>query len=337
VAVSRNGRTSFVDEVRGRVDVFSQDRTALAPRRRRTVVLSNAAAGNALTPDGQYLLVADDRAGAAVLDARRLATGARHAVLGRLGRPGDRPAVGSGAIEVSVSPDSRYAFVSLERPGVLAVYDLRKAMADHFGDSAFIGSVALGEAVVGSAVSPDGRWLYVTSEAAAGAHTADDGGTLSVLDLPTAERRPDRAVVRTVPAGCEPVRVTTSPDGAVVWVTARAGDRLYGFSARRLRSDPHHALLATVRTGEAPVGLVVVDHGRRIVVADSDRFNAPGAHPALTVIDPAAALRRQPAIRATIPAGRFPREMAVTPDGRTLLVTNFASARLEAVDLADLP
>jgi DNA-binding beta-propeller fold protein YncE len=43
------------------------------------------------------------------------------------------------------------------------------------------------------------------------------------------------------------------------------------------------------------------------------------------------------AVLGTIPAGTFPRELRVTEDGRTLLVTNFNSSTLELVDLARLP
>ena len=35
--------------------------------------------------------------------------------------------------------------------------------------------------------------------------------------------------------------------------------------------------------------------------------------------------------------GRFPREMAPEPGGRTLLVTNFASGQVELVNVAGLP
>jgi hypothetical protein len=36
-------------------------------------------------------------------------------------------------------------------------------------------------------------------------------------------------------------------------------------------------------------------------------------------------------------AGLFPRQLALEPGGRTLLVTNFASEQLEAVDVTGLP
>jgi DNA-binding beta-propeller fold protein YncE len=123
----------------------------------------------------------------------------------------------------------------------------------------------------------------------------------------------------------------------VIWVTARASDAVLAFAAARLRTDAAHALLADVRVGEAPVQLAFVRAGTRIVVADSDRFDVRGAAASLAVIDAPAALAGRPALLGYLPAGQFPREMATTPGGRTLLVTNFSSNQLESVDVAGLP
>jgi DNA-binding beta-propeller fold protein YncE len=120
-------------------------------------------------------------------------------------------------------------------------------------------------------------------------------------------------------------------------VTARESDCLLGFSAALLRSASRRSLVADVRVGEAPVGLAPAPSGNQIVVADSDRFGARGAATSLAVVAVAAALRHRPALLGVIGAGGFPREMAQEPDGRTLLVTNFGSGQLEAVDLTGLP
>jgi DNA-binding beta-propeller fold protein YncE len=154
-----------------------------------------------------------------------------------------------------------------------------------------------------------------------------------VISIARAERDPAHAVVARADAGCQPVRVVVSADGRTLWVTARASDRLLAFSAARLLGDPTDALEASVPVGEAPVGLALVNHGRDVVVADSNRFLALGQHAALTVVDTAAALHGQPAVIGSLPAGRFPREMSLEPGGRTLLVTNFVSGQLEAVDV----
>jgi hypothetical protein len=89
-----------------------------------------------------------------------------------------------------------------------------------------------------------------------------------------------------------------------------------------------------VRLGIA--GLTAVRGGTLIVVADSNRFSAPGAHAELTVINVADALEGRPAIVGDIPAGLFPRDMAAAPNG-TVLVSNFSSGQLETVDPATIP
>jgi DNA-binding beta-propeller fold protein YncE len=368
VAVSRDGGYSFVSGFGpGRASRSGASVAVLSDRRFppklvRTVPLGvPAAAADALTHDGRYLLVATG-SGAAVVDVARAESGSAHALLGFLTSPGPagagpprspgRPAapgaailpgaLGS-AIEVTTSPDDRYAFVSLEYQDEIAVFDLHAALASRLRRSGYVGAITLGEAVVGMAVSPDGRRLYATSELAAGARARvganglpSGEGTVSVIDLHKAESTPSASVLATAPAGCGTVRVAVSPNGRVVWVTARESDALLAFSAARLVSDPNAALLAQVRVGEAPVGLAVVDHGSRIVVADSNRFNAPGATSGLTVVVAADALAGKPALLGSAPAGLFPRELSLEPNGSTLLVTDFESGQLEALDLRHL-
>jgi hypothetical protein len=73
------------------------------------------------------------------------------------------------------------------------------------------------------------------------------------------------------------------------------------------------------------------------VVADSNRFAAGAADSSLAVVDATAAFAGKPALLGYLPAGRFPREMALEPGGKVLLVTNYASGQLEAVNVASLP
>ncbi len=336
VVVTADGRWSFV-ALPGPVSIgeFRIGRSALPALVRQVYVyLTGQPLGEVLTHDGRYLLAADDEDGALVISVGRAEAGQADAQVGILGNG----TAGSGAIEVAVSPDDRFAFVSLEDSASIAVYNLQRALTKGFGAADLVGVIPVGTAPVGLAVSPDGRWLYATSELARAAPaSAQSQGTLTVINLRRAETDPAASVVATVDAGCSPVRVITSADGSVVWVTARESDRLLGFSAARLLTDPARSLIASVEVGEAPVGLALVDGGSRIVVADSNRFSASGATSSLGVVDVAAALAGRAALLGYLPAGGFPREMALEPDGRTLLVANFSSGQLEAVDVADLP
>jgi DNA-binding beta-propeller fold protein YncE len=332
VVVTAHGPWSFVSlPSAGSVGVFRIGRPAL-PSLVRQVDTGGQPLGEALTPGGRYLLAADDADGAVVISVSRAESGAAGALLGTLGSGS-----AGGAIEVAVSPDGRFAFVSLEDSGLIAVYDLQQALATGFGRPDLVGMIPVGMFPVGLAVSPDGRWLYATSELAAGGSPSGNQGTLTIISLDRAETDPAGSVVSTVDAGCSPVRVITSADGGVVWVTARESDRLLAFSAARLRSNPAQSLIASVQVGEAPVGLALADSGTRIVVADSNRFGAPNATSSLAVVSAPAALAGRPSLIGYLPAGRFPREMALEPDGRTLLVTNVSSQQLEAVGAADLP
>jgi len=316
-------------------------------------------AGVAITPDGKYLVVAEG-AGVVVLSAARAEAGTTGAVLGALsaprsaGRPGG--ALG-GAIEVAVSPDSRFVFVTLEADAEAAVFNLAAALAHGFGAADYVGAIPLAQAPVGMAVSPDGRWLYATSEGAtAGQHPAglaqagsngcgasvpgtianEPPGTLTVVDLGRAEVDPAHAVTAVVQAGYQPVRVVASVDGTQVWVTARASDAVLCFSAARLATDPKQALVAVVRVGSEPVGLASVRGGALIAVADSNRFAASGETSSVTVVSVAAALAGRPAVIGDLTTGQFPRDMTVSSGG-TLLVSDYASGQVQAIATAGLP
>ena len=289
------------------------------------------ALGDALTPDGRYLLVASGD-GAVVISVARAEDGRPHPVLGTLTGTGQ-----VGAIEAAVSPDGQLAFVSMEDSAGIAVFRLARALRSGFGPADFAGTIPAGRAPVGLAISPDGRWLYATSELEAGATSLRGPGTLSVISIRRARTAPADSVLASVTAGCQPVRVILSAGGMIAWVTARGSDALLAFRAGALRTDPTRSLAADIRVGEAPVGLALAARGTRLVIADSDRFAASGATASLAVVSVPAALAHRRALLGVLPAGSFPREMAAEPGGQVLLVTNYGSGQLESVNLAALP
>lgn len=333
VAITPDGRYAFVDLFAGRVLVYSlvNDRPTLA----RTIALpGNGVEGCSITRDGRLLLVADGQ-GAAVVSVSRAERGLAHPVLGMLSPPHTSHVRATEAIETASSADGRYVFVSMEYgnpDGAVAVYDLGGGQAPRLGSAGYVGSITLGQAVVGSAVSPNGRYLYVTSELADQTRSQADG-TLSIIDISRAERAAQHPVLASVKAGHQPVRVAVSPSGATVWVTARADNRVLAFAADRLLSDPAKALEAEVSVGTAPVGLATFDDGNRLLIADSNRFDARGAHAGLSVLDTQAALAHRPATVAGPPAGVFPREIAVDDRDGIALVTDFGSEQLETIQL----
>jgi DNA-binding beta-propeller fold protein YncE len=331
VAVAPGGRWAFAS-LGSTLGVFRLTARRPPVLVRQLAMPTGQALGVAVSPDGRYVLVADGESGATVVSAPAAEAGARRAVLGELS---EGPRIGGDSIEVAVSPDGRYAFVSIEGDGYIAVYNLRKALADGFRPAAYVGAILTGLAPVGLAFSPDGRWLYSTSEEKNVITPAS--GLLMVMNVAEAEINPSGSVVATVPAGCQPVRVIASADGRVVWVTARGSDAVLAFSAGKLRTDPARALLADIPVGEAPVGIALVRGGTRIVVADSNQYNALANGTNLAVIDVRAALAGRPALLGYLPAGQFPRDLALEPGGKMLLVANYYSGQIEALNVTGLP
>ena len=333
-AIVSRPRYSFVSAP-GEVDVLRN--SGFAPHVVRRIALP-AAAGNgqpglALTHDGRYLLVAAG-SGAVVIDVHRAENGSRRVVLGRLASATQGNPELAGSVAVALSPDDRYAYVARARASGIAVFDLAAALADRLRSSGYIGRVPLLYGPSDVAADPGGRWLYATALASA---NGGGPGTLSVIDAPRAQTDPSTALVHSVAAGCEPVRVALSADGRLVWVTALADHAVVGFSRSLLLHHPRRARVAYVLVGSAPVGVLPVDGGRRLLVADSGPSASAAPGPGVTVIDVGAALARRPAALGSVPAGVYPRELAVPPGRRTAYVTNSGSAQVEAVNLNDLP
>ncbi len=73
------------------------------------------------------------------------------------------------------------------------------------------------------------------------------------------------------------------------------------------------------------------------MVANSNLAGRRGVAASLAVINASAALDGKPALVGLIRSGSLPRQFALEPDGRTLLVTNSSARQLEAVDVTNLP
>ncbi len=280
--------------------------------------------GMSISPNGRDLVAAGG-SGVTIFSVRRMEQAHSKASSWVLGSFTSR---GDGAIEAVVSPDGNDVFVSLEYSNDLTVFNLKSAENSGFRSSDLVGYIPMGLAPVGMAISPDGRYLYATSEAS---KNTEGEGTLTTIDLPRAEQQPSRSVISTVWAGCSPVRVVAT--NSSVYVTARASDELLQFTAADLISQPKSALSGQVQVGEAPVGLALVHHNRTIVIADSNRFNANGMSSNLAVV----ATKKPIHLEGYLAAGDFPRDMAVNPRGTVMIISDFGSGDVQEVDLANVP
>jgi DNA-binding beta-propeller fold protein YncE len=315
----------------------------------RVMPIDGNPTGMVLTHDGRMLIVADGPR-VAFIDVEKLTTTRGDAVLGYLNEPGRL-----GRIYANVTRDDRTLFVADENAETISVIDLAQTRASHFHASSIVGKISTGAAPIALTFSPDEKLLYTTSQAApkalnwaveckreGGAATdttpVNPQGAILIVDAARAKSDPAHSVVGAVPAGCSPVRLVLSPSGDRAYVTARNSNALLVFDRVKLTSDPAHARIGSVTVGTAPVGIAVVDSGRKIIVTNSNRFGGSrNDQQTLTVVDAAKIGSADSSILGSIPAGAFPREMRVTPDGTTLIITNFASGSIETIDLTRLP
>lgn len=305
-------------------------------------VRSGEALGLTLTKDSRYVLVAGGE-GAFIVDSKKAIKGDNSSIVGILSGTSGNQSTGNGSIEVILSHDQKYAFVSQEyganpgkTTGNIDVFELHKPAANGTVASTHVGHLDLGYAVVGTALSPDGHLLYAASETT----TANDTtpGVLSVIDVKTLKTNPSEAQRFNVTAGCGPVRIIVSKNGKTVWVTARESNHLLAFNATKLAANMSDALIASVQVGTSPIGLTFVQNERLILTADSNRFNYTNATTGISVVDVQAVLNgsSQSAL-GRVSTGFFSREFAVSRDGQTVLVSEYGSNRIQAIDVSTLP
>ena len=283
--------------------------------------------GMALTPDGKILLVASSDRYAA-LDAAAAARDEKTQIAYF-----QDPSV-EGAIEAATTIDGQYAFFSDENSDSVDMMKIGRT-PEGLPTLTRAGRLQTDHAPVGMAVSPDGAYLYVTSEVAAGRPRTCGRrplGTLTVYDVARASVEPRHAMISSAEAGCAPVRVAVSPDGKTIWVTERGDDNLAAFDAAALRLDPAHAQRASVRVGTAPVGLVLVKNGALALVANSARFDQQ-RNSTVSVIDTAKALAGQSANVTTYPTGMFPRELREAPQHDVVYLTNYGGGTVEVLSI----
>jgi DNA-binding beta-propeller fold protein YncE len=319
VAVTPDGKWSFVTT--GHSLAVLSNGSGLAPSLAHTLPMPGANKGLAVTSDGRYLVLAAG-SGAKVLSAADAEQGTAH-LIGSLRSRG-----GTGAVNVVLSPDDQFAYVTLQDSSGVAVFNLRHALSSGFDAGSLVGTVNAGPQPVGIRLSadPGHKWLFVTNWG--------QQGTVSVLSRHLAETDPGHALLTKspAPAGCDPSRIVPSADGKWVFVTSQSSNALLGYDATKLRTDPAHALVTVVPVGENPIGMQYIDSGRELVVANS------GSSHNLMVIDTHAALcRADHVVTGSITAGKGPRDFGLAHGGSTLYVTNLGAGLLEAIRLDSIP
>jgi DNA-binding beta-propeller fold protein YncE len=171
-------------------------------------------------------------------------------------------------------------------------------------------------------VSPDGRSLYATNPGGLGSviqYSIGAGGTLTLKSPPTVAASPG------------PARLAVSPDGRNVYVTSSvSGENLvlqYSVGADGTLSPKSPP---AVPTGEdplaEPIGVAVSPDGQSVYVANAEALFVLDGFVSQYSVGPDGALHAKSP--PTVPAARHPFDLAVSPNGHDLYVTDETGARV---------
>ncbi len=335
VVASADSKHLFVATTSGEKGLAAYDITDSGLTRSGFIALDGAPVDFGLSADGGLAVVAAESR-VYFIDTAKLAAGGAGAVLGQM-------ALGNTSINAAVSPDGHFAFVAEEGEALITVIDLDKARANRFDKSAVVGTIPVGYSPISIVFSKDGRWIYVGVEAVvSGLNWPNDcadetgrgqshaQGAIITLKAAAAEQAAAHAVAGIAAAACSSVRIKLSDDGGKAYMTARGSGEVVAFDTAGLPGVVSKTPATKASVGASPVG--IAGDGRRLFVALSNRYVQGDGASSVVIVDP-----QTLAVTGRIPAGVFPRELAVTPDGRWLFIGNFGSSDLEQVDLKAVP
>ncbi|MBS0365059.1 MAG: hypothetical protein JSR67_04445 [Proteobacteria bacterium] len=168
------------------------------------------------------------------------------------------------------------------------------------------GTVAVGREPEGVRVSPDGRWVLVTSET---------GNTVTVIDANT------RAVTHTVSVGRRPRDLGFTPDSSSAYVSGEGDASVYRVP---LPQGEPAVKVAQLRKEARPMGVAVDGIARRIYVSTGHG----GTIAVLSLQDGS--------LIGEVAVGGRPWGIGLSRDGRELVSANGPSGEVAVIDTATL-
>lgn len=261
-----------------------------------------------MAPDGRRLIISNNgwtKPSLTIVDTAQSAVTSRipmeHAWLGLAWHPDGKRLLSSGAAENTVQ-EFRYADGGLTPAGGIVIDRPAVTLAPGTRDLAGTGFIG------GVAVHPNGQRAWAV-------HVL--GRAISVIDLQ------ERELIRTVTLPAEPYTVTTTADGARLFVSLWGGSRI-------LELDPETlATRAEVVVGEHPNAMVVTRDGRLFVSCANTNQ--------VWVVDTATMKAREQisvSLHPNAPPGTTPNALDLSPDGRLLAVANADNNTVALVDIA---
>src|SRR5579871_448734 len=212
--------------------------------------------------------------------------------------------VGLYPVHVAFGPGGRFAYVTDFQGATVSVVDVAQGRV--------VKTIQTPAGPHGLTASPDGRYMYVACL---------NGQALAVIDTTTNSL----AQTLTLPANAHPYSVVFGKDGRYLYITDNFFGRVLVVDTTKLR-DPAHAVVGGAAAGQTPVLLAIAPDGKRLYITNS------GGN--LAVLDLTSDPTR-PKLAATVPVGRSPHGVAVSPDGRYVVVANIESGDLSVVDASN--
>ena len=214
---------------------------------------------------------------------------------------------------VAVTPDGLGAYVSSSAGGDVAMVSL---LTDGVLPTTIpaTGSFLSHDIAVGPDNTPAAGRLYLADIS---------GGSASVMSLAT------DSVIATIPIGGEAADVALSPNGTHVYVTASNNASAGTVSVINTATD---AIAATIPVGTYPTGVAVSPNGADVYVANGNYT--------VSVISTATDKVTATIQNGTLPSGPYGPvyatndEVAVSPDGSVVYVTNSNSNTVSVIDTA---
>jgi 6-phosphogluconolactonase (cycloisomerase 2 family) len=230
-------------------------------------------------------------------------------------------AVGRWPNNVAISPDRKSVYVGNsgqlcdcpgDEPGSIAQYDV--AADGTLSPKTPAKVQSCGSLASQVAVSPNGRNLYVAG--------GDDCSSVLQYDIAAdgtlSPKSP--AMVDVNDGKSQPVGVAVSPDSRSVYVTDYSyDDGVYQFdvdaAGRLVPKSP-----ASVAAGIGSFGVAVAPDGQNVYVTNES--NATASNGTVSQYDVGAGGKLIPKSTPLVAAGRRPRDLAVSPDNRSVYVAN---------------
>jgi YVTN family beta-propeller protein len=201
--------------------------------------------------------------------------------------------------------------------------------------------IAVGDEPVGIAITPDGTRAYVANF---------NSGTVSVIDTSA------NAVVATITVGMSPLYIAIAPDGQTAYVTHADSDFVsvidtqsntvteefsFGFPPAGVAVSPDGRYLYVASSTISEVAVYDLDPDGGIIIrminllgAFGIAFAPDGSSVYITAQNGnyVAAVRTQDWFTSPISVATVPVAVAVTPDGETAYVANFAADSVSVID-----